>query len=134
MSRPRVLLAEDHAGVMERLAYLLGDDFEIVDTVGDGQALVEAARRLRPDLILADIQMPVMSGLEALRDLRADGIDVRVLSLTAHADRQLAAQAMRAGASGFVLKQLAGEELLTISEVLDGRVYLTALLSNEKGP
>jgi DNA-binding NarL/FixJ family response regulator len=135
MSRPKVLLAEDHACVAESLVFFLRDDFEIVGTVRDGQALIDAARQLRPDVIVADIQMPVMGGLEALRRIRADGVDVRILFLSGHSDAQLAAQAMRAGANGFVLKQVASEELLTaIAEVLQGRVYLSPLLSTGTRP
>jgi DNA-binding NarL/FixJ family response regulator len=132
MSRPKVLLAEDHTVVAKSLVYLLRDDFEIVGTVGNGQALLDAVPRLRPDVIIADIQMPVMGGLEALRQLRKDGIDVRILILTAHHDAQLAAQAVAAGAHGFVLKQTAGDELLpAIQEVLHGRVYVSPLVCDE---
>jgi CheY-like chemotaxis protein len=83
MSRAKVLLADDHSIVARGLARLLRDDFDLVGTVTDGQALVDAARRLKPDMIVADIAMPVISGLEALRRLRAGGDPVRVLFLTA---------------------------------------------------
>ena len=106
------------------------NDFDIVGTVRDGQALIDAAHQLQPDVIIADIQMPVMGGLEALRQLRTDGVDVRIILLTAHSDAPLAAEAVRAGADGFVLKQTAAEELLTaIDEVLQGRVYVSPTLS-----
>jgi DNA-binding NarL/FixJ family response regulator len=135
MSRPRVLLAEDHTAVANSLVRFLRDDVEIVATVRDGEALVDAAQRLRPDVIIADIQMPVMGGLEALRQLRAQGLDVPVLLLTAHDDVELATEAMRAGAAGFVLKQTAAVELLTaIGEVLQGRSYLSPRLSKERTP
>jgi DNA-binding NarL/FixJ family response regulator len=130
MSRPKVLLAEDHAAVATSLTLFLRDDVEIVATVRDGEALIEAAQRLKPDVIIADIHMPVMDGLEALRQLRMRGLHVPMLLLTAHHDAALAAQAMRAGANGFVLKQTATEELLTaIGEVLQGRNYLSPQLS-----
>jgi DNA-binding NarL/FixJ family response regulator len=135
MSRPRVLLAEDHTAVANSLARGVGDDVEIVATVRDGEALVDAAQGLRPDVVIADIHMPVMGGLEALRRLRTQGIDVPMLLLTAHEDAELAAQAMRAGADGFVLKQTATVELLTaIGEVLQGRSYLSPRLSKERTP
>jgi DNA-binding NarL/FixJ family response regulator len=125
MTRATVLLAEDNDVVAKSLARLLRDDFDLVGTVTDGQALIDAARRLRPDVIVADIEMPVVSGFEALRQLRTDGIDARVLFLTAHADAQLAGEAIRAGAAGFVLKHTAGDALITaIGEVLQGRVYV----------
>jgi DNA-binding NarL/FixJ family response regulator len=115
MSRPRVLLADDHAGVAESLAFLLQDDFEIVGTVSDGHALIEAARRLRPDVIVADIQMAGMGGLEALRQLRTTGDDVRVLFLTGHSDAQLAARATRAGAAGSCSNRLPARSCSTPS-------------------
>jgi DNA-binding NarL/FixJ family response regulator len=125
MRRPRVLLAEDHNDVAKSLARLLRDDFDVVGIVGDGQALVEAARQLLPEAIVADIAMPRIGGLDALRQLRSDGNRVPILFLTACPDAQLADEAIRAGASGFMLKHAAGEELITaIREVLQGRVYL----------
>jgi DNA-binding NarL/FixJ family response regulator len=130
MNRPKVLFAEDHASVAQALALFLRDDVEIVATVGNGQALIDAAQQLQPDVIIADIHMPVMDGLEALRQLRTRGLQMPMILLTGHHDAELAAQAMRAGASGFVLKMKATEELLTaISEVLQGREYLSPGLS-----
>lgn len=132
MDRPRVLLADDHAIVVDGLSSLLKDQFELVGTVADGPALVDAVRRLRPDVIVTDIAMPRMSGLEALRRLSADGLKSKVIFLTMHSDPQLAAEAFRAGASGYVLKHSAGEELVTaINEVLQGRAYLTPLLTRD---
>jgi DNA-binding NarL/FixJ family response regulator len=120
-----VLLAEDHTNVAKSLARLLRDDYDLVGTVSDGQALIDAARRLGSDVIVADVEMPVVGGLEALRQLRTDGIGARVLFLTAHSDAQLADEAIRAGAAGFVLKHVAGEKLMVaIEEVLQGRVYV----------
>lgn len=135
MSRPKVLLAEDHAAVANSLVSFLQPDVEIVATVRDGRALIDAAQRLQPDLIIADIQMPVMGGLEALRELRRQGLDVPLILLTAHDDAVLADHAMRAGAAGFVLKLTAAAELLTaIGDVLQGRDYLTPRLSEGRTP
>jgi DNA-binding NarL/FixJ family response regulator len=132
MRRTRVLLADDHAIVAEGLATLLQEHVDLVGTVGDGQQLIEAARALQPDVIVADLAMPVVSGLKALRLLKAEGSDAKVIFLTMHADAQLAGAALRAGASGYVLKQSAGEELIrAIREALEGRVYLTPLLTRE---
>lgn len=126
------MLADDHAIVVDGLSSLLKDQFELVGTVADGPALVDAVRRLRPDVIVTDIAMPRMSGLEALRRLSADGLKSKVIFLTMHSDPQLAAEAFRAGASGYVLKHSAGEELVTaINEVLQGRAYLTPLLTRD---
>ena len=128
--RTTVLLADDHTIVAEGLATLLKDHFDLLETVGDGSALIDAARKLRPDVIVTDIAMPVLSGLEALRRLKATRNEAKVIFLTMHADAQLATEAFRAGASGYVLKQSAGEELIAaIQEVLKGRTYLTPLIT-----
>ena len=130
--RTRVLLADDHAIVAEGLATLLKDHFDLVGIVGNGSELIDAARKLRPDVIVADIAMPVLSGLEALRRLKAARSNAKVIFLTMHADAQLATEAFRAGASGYVLKQSAGEELIAaIEEVLQGRTYLTPLITKD---
>jgi DNA-binding NarL/FixJ family response regulator len=132
MRRTTVLLADDHAIVAEGLATLLKGHFDLVGTVGDGSQLIDATRELRPDVIVADMAMPVLSGLEALRQLKAERIDAKVIFLTMHADAQLATEALRAGASGYVLKHSAGEELFrAIQEVVQGRVYLTPLLTKD---
>jgi DNA-binding NarL/FixJ family response regulator len=130
--RTRVLLADDHAIVAEGLASLLKDDFELVGTVNNGSELINSAQQLQPEIIVADIAMPVLSGLEALRRLKAARSDAKIIFLTMHADAQLATEAFRAGASGYVLKQSAGEELiLAIQEVLQGRTYLTPLITKD---
>src|SRR5689334_11997309 len=102
--RTKVLLADDHAIVAEGLATLLKGNFDLLGTVGDGNELIDAARKLRPDVIVADISMPVVSGLEALRRLKTTKSDAKIIFLTMHADAQLATEAFRAGASGYVLK------------------------------
>jgi DNA-binding NarL/FixJ family response regulator len=132
MARARVLLADDHLIVAQGLGSLLKDEFDLVGAVGDGQALLQAARQLRPDVIVTDLSMPRMSGLEALQQLNQEGINSRVIFLTMHADPQIATEAIRAGASGFLLKHSAGEELITaIHEVLQGRVYLAPLITRD---
>ena len=132
MRRARVLLADDHTMVAQGLASFLQEDFDLVGIVGDGKELLDAAQRLRPDVIVADMAMPVMDGLEALHKLKAARLDAKVIFLTMHADAQLATEALRAGASGYVLKHAAGEELITaIQEVLQGRTYLTPLIAND---
>ena len=132
MRRARVLLADDHAIVAEGLAALLRGHFDLVGTVGDGNQLIDAARELQPDVIVADMAMPVLSGLEVLRRLKAERIDAKVIFLTMHADVHLATEALRAGASGYVLKHAAGEELITaIQEVLQERTYLTPLIAKD---
>jgi DNA-binding NarL/FixJ family response regulator len=133
MPRATVLLADDHAVVAEGLASLLRTEFTVVGTVTDGTQLLEAARQFRPDVILTDLSMPGVSGLDALRRLKVDGPAgtagsnaPKVIVLTMHADVDLAAEALRAGASGFILKHAAGTELVAaIRAVLQGKTYLT---------
>lgn len=132
MKRPTVVLADDHRIVADGLRSLLKDDFELVDVVTDGVALVESVRRLRPDLVVTDLAMPGMNALDALRELTRLGIQTRVIVLTMHADAQLATEAFRLGASGYLLKNSAGDELLVaIREVLTGRAYLTPLITKD---
>ena len=127
MRRHTVLLADDHTIVIEGLARLLREhDFDVVGTVGNGDLLIEEARRLHPDVIVTDLSMPGLSGLDVLARLKAERITSKLIVLTMHNDAQLAAVAMRDGASGFLLKESAGEELLAaIRQALQGRIYLT---------
>ena len=133
MRRYTVLIADDHAIVKEGLVSLLKEhDFDVVAAVGDGHELIAAARRLRPDVIVTDVSMPGLSGLDVLTRLKAEHVESKVIVLTMHHDGELATRAMRAGASGFLLKQSAGEDLLTaIHQALAGRVYLTPALTKE---
>ena len=130
--RPSVLIADDHTIVAEGLVRLLSRRFDVVATVADGAALVEAAERLRPDVVIVDLNMPSMSGLDAMERLRKDGLASKFVILTMQTEARLAAKAMRAGASAFVLKHSAGNELIdAIDEVLDGRTYLSRALTKE---
>ena len=130
--RPRVLLADDHTLVLEGLRKLLEPRCELVGTVEDGRALVEAAERLRPDVILLDISMPLLNGLEAARRIRTLVPESKLLFLTMHADPTYAKEAFRAGASGYLLKRSAASELTdAIAVVLSGRRYVTPLFSEE---
>jgi DNA-binding NarL/FixJ family response regulator len=127
-----VLLADDHTIVAEGLKSLLADHYDLVGTVADGSQLIEAVKALRPDVVVTDFSMPVMSGLEALRRMKADQLDAKVIFLTMHSDARVASEALRAGASGFLLKQAASEELITaIEDVLQGRTYLTPRLTKD---
>jgi len=130
--RPRVLLADDHLLVAEALKSLLAPEFDLVGVVEDGRALVEAARTLRPDVIVADITMPHLNGIDALIQLRQSGNQVPVVFLTMHRDLSFARRALDAGASGFVLKHSAPAELVSaIRAALDGKTYLTSQLAGE---
>lgn len=123
--RPSVLIADDHAIVAEGLRKLLSRRFDVIATVADGPALIEAAERLRPDVIIADLNMPLISGLEALERLKQRGAAGKFVILTMHKDASVAAKAMRAGASGFLLKESAGHELIgAVDQVLNGGTYI----------
>lgn len=131
MTRIRLLLADDHMLFAEGLQSLLHDEFELLGTVGNGKDLVEATLRLNPEVILVDISMPVLNGFDAVRRIRKDGNTAKVIFLTMHDDATLVAEAFRCGGSGYVLKQAAGEELVTaIREVAQGNNYLTPLITN----
>jgi DNA-binding NarL/FixJ family response regulator len=130
--RPRILLADDHLIVAEALKSLLAPEFDLVGVVEDGLALVEAARTLRPDVIVADVTMPHLNGIDALARLRRDGDRVPVVFLTMHRDATFARRALDAGASGFVLKHSAPAELVSaIHAALEGKTYLTPQLAGE---
>src|SRR5262245_1231130 len=111
---------------MEELVGLLGEQVDVVGTVSDGRSLVEAAVRLQPDVVVTDISMPGMNGIESLRSLKASRVVSKVIFLTMHADSELANEALRGGASGFVLKHSAGDELMTaIDDAIQRLVYLS---------
>jgi DNA-binding NarL/FixJ family response regulator len=130
LRRARILIADDHQLIMEELVSLLGEQVDVVGTVSDGRSLVEAALRLKPDVVITDISMPGMNGIESLRTLKGSGVVTKVIVLTMHADSELVSEVLRGGASGFVLKHSAGEELMTaINEALQDRVYLSAELA-----
>jgi DNA-binding NarL/FixJ family response regulator len=130
--RPRVLLADDHQLVADALATLLRDECELAGRVSDGRALVEAAAALKPDVVVTDVTMPLLNGIDALRELKRVAPHARVVVVTMHADPRLAAEAVRAGAVGYVLKYSAGEELLqAVREVTAGRVYITPLIARD---
>jgi DNA-binding NarL/FixJ family response regulator len=132
MRRPTVLLADDHVVFTDGIVRILKAYFDVVGTAPDGRALLESADRLRPDVIVTDVTMPAMTGVEGLRQLRANGINSRVIFLTMHADPQIAAEVFRLGASGFVLKHSSGDELVNaIEEVLQGHRYMSPALADD---
>jgi DNA-binding NarL/FixJ family response regulator len=131
MDRPRVLLAEDNADTAERLRKLLRADFDVVASVQDGDALIGAAERLLPDVIVTDIAMPGMDGIEAAAIIHHHDPNARIVFVTVHAESMLIDAALEAGALGYVLKDAAGEDLVAaIRAVLSGRQYISRELRN----
>ena len=131
MSRPRILMADDHRMFAEGMRSVLEPAFEVLEIVADGRQLVEAAQRLQPDVIVADISMPQLNGLDAIAQVRHAGCRAKIVFLTMHCDTLYAARAMRAGASAYVLKESASAELLTaIGEALAGRVHVAPALAD----
>ena len=130
MARPRVLLADDHAMVLAGLSSLLDPEFELVGSARNGRELVELSRCLLPDVVVADISMPLLNGLDAVRRVKKSNPSVKIVFLTMHGDVDFATEAFRAGASGYLLKHSAAEELSTaIHEALQGRTYITPLIA-----
>jgi DNA-binding NarL/FixJ family response regulator len=135
MKRARVLLADDHRMVAEGLKSLLLPEFDLVGIVEDGRALVDEARRLKPDVIVADITMPRLNGLEAMALLRKDNPSVRVVVMTMHRESAYARRALAAGASGFVLKHSAPTELIAaIHAAMEGKTFVTPELAGRAAP
>jgi len=126
MKLPRVILADDHTLVAEALRQLIAPYFDVVATVADGHALVDRAISLKPDAVVVDVAMPLLNGLEAGRQLKAKIPSLKLIFLTMNEDPELAVEAMRVGASGYVLKKSAGSELLqAIRAALRGKSYIT---------
>jgi DNA-binding NarL/FixJ family response regulator len=129
MPRPRILIADDHRIVVEGLKRLLDPEFDVLGAVADGRELLAAAEKLRPDVIVADISMPNLNGIEAARQIKKVHEKMKVVFLTMHPDVAYAASAFEAGASAYVLKHSAPDELVTaIREALQGRTYVTPLV------
>jgi len=132
MKKPRVLLADDHKIVLEGLRCILEAEFELVGTVEDGRALVAAAQKFNPDVIVADVSMPLLNGIEAAQQIKKANSEAKFIFLTMHPDVSYATRALEAGALGYVLKHSAPSELVqAIREALRGRVYVTPLIAKD---
>jgi DNA-binding NarL/FixJ family response regulator len=131
MKRTRLLVADDHVMFAQGLESLLRDEFQLLGTAGNGEELVEATKRLQPDVILVDISMPVLNGFDAVRQITESGTNAKIIFLTMHDDATLVSEAFRCGASGYILKHAAGEELVNaIREVAQGNNYVSPLVTN----
>jgi DNA-binding NarL/FixJ family response regulator len=131
MNRPRVLLAEDHAETASRLRKLLGREFDVIASVEDGAALMNAVARLSPDVIVTDIAMPGVDGIAAATEIRRGNPDARIVLVTVHAEAMLVEAGLSAGALGYVLKDTAGDDLVpAVHAALDGQRYVSSELSH----
>ena len=132
IGRKRILLADDHAAMLDEVSTLLKEEYDVVAQVADGAALVEAATRLNPDLIISDISMPVMNGFEAAAELRKRQHLVRLMFLTVQSSPAYLKKARALGVVGYVLKMHTTEQLRTaVKAVLEGKTYFSAELSSQ---
>jgi len=132
MKKPTVILADDHTLVLEGFRRLLETHCELLATVGDGQGLLQAVAQHRPDIVILDISMPVMNGIEAARTLKAKFPLMKLVFVTMHADPAYLRAAIQAGASGYILKQSLSEELTqALHTVLRGQTYVTPLIAKD---
>jgi DNA-binding NarL/FixJ family response regulator len=130
MKRPRILLADDHTMMVDALKHLLQADFNVVGTVGDGRALLRMAAELKPDLVVVDIGMSLLNGLDASEQLKSIQPGIKIIFLTQNREPRFAAEAFRRKASGYLLKDSAASELTTaIREAMSGRRYLSPALA-----
>jgi DNA-binding NarL/FixJ family response regulator len=128
--RPRVLLADDHPRVAEAIGEYVAEAFQLVATVRDGDALLQSAKSLRPDVIIADISMPGIDGLSAMKEIRRQFPEIKVILLTSFGDPSLARYALQAGAAGFVVKAYAPTELVdAIRAVVAGATYVSGAIA-----
>ena len=132
MNRITLLLADDHDVLMDSLVHILRRDFDVVGVARDGRTMIEMAKETRPDVIVTDISMPNLNGIDAARILRQDIPSIKILFLTMHSDFLLVGDAFRAGASGFVLKACDMSELVkAIHSIAKGSTYITPLLAED---
>ena len=132
MKKPRILLADDHTFVLEGFKKLLEDQCDLVGSVEDGRTLLEAAVNLRPDLVILDISMPRLNGIEAAKKLKKQVPDTKLIFVTMHADMAYVDAAFRSGASGYLLKRSAATELMqAVQSVMNDKFYLTPLITKE---
>ena len=131
-NRPKVVVADDHTLVAEACKKLLDAEYDVVATVGDGRTLVRAAAALKPQVIIVDISMPLLNGLDAGQQIKKLVPSVKLVYLTMNQDADLAAEAFRYGASGYLLKTCAASELTTaVREVLKGKSYLSPVIAKD---
>ncbi|ALA60401.1 response regulator [Nitrospira moscoviensis] len=132
MSKPRILLGDDHALVLEGFRRILEGQYELVGTAADGRALVDAAKRLQPDIVILDVSMPMLNGINAAAQIRKLNPAIKIIVVTMHADTDYVRSAFEAGASAYVLKRSAVDELeQAIRAVIAGHSYITPLITKD---
>jgi DNA-binding NarL/FixJ family response regulator len=130
MRKPRIILADDHTMLTEAFEGLLSERYQIVDKVADGRSLIKATERHKPDVVVVDVSMPLLNGLDAARQIKISLPDVKIIFLTVNEDSNLVTEAFQCGASGYVLKNSAASELIdAIEQALRGRSYVTPLVT-----
>jgi DNA-binding NarL/FixJ family response regulator len=131
--KPRLVIADDHTLLLDGLRLMLEPEFELASVVEDGQSLLDAAAALRPDVVLLDIALPAVNGIDAAKELRRITPNTKVIFLTVHSDPYYVAEAFRCGAAGYLSKRSAASELLgAIRHVLGGSQYVSPLLSDQR--
>jgi len=132
LKKPTILIADDHGMVIDGLKEVLKDEYDVVGSVTDGRSVLPEVRRLNPALVIIDISMPLLNGLDCSRQLKESGCSSKILILTMHADATLTREALEAGASGYILKSSPASELRNaIREVLLGRTYLSPAVTRD---
>ena len=130
VERARILLADDHKGIRDRVVRMLEREFEVLEPVKDGRALLEAEAKLKPDVCLLDISMPILNGIETAARLKENGSKAKIIFLTIHEDLDFIVAALKAGASGYVVKpRMAADLRAAIREVLAGRTYISSSIN-----
>jgi DNA-binding NarL/FixJ family response regulator len=131
VSKIRIVVADDHEEMLSLVKEVLQPEFEVVAAVRDGRDLLHAVKNLKPDVIIADITMPEMSGIEATRKIVEEDLEARIILLTMHNDRTMVEEGFSAGAKGYVLKLSASQELVTaVYEIIQGRFYISPLVKH----
>jgi DNA-binding NarL/FixJ family response regulator len=130
MSKTRILLADDHPNLLETVRDIIEPCFEVVGSVGNGSALLKAAAQLNPDVILTDISMPILNGIEAVKRLKESGCQSKIVFLTLHSEHEFVRACFEAGAAGYVLKtRMASDVLNAIQTALEGRIFVSPNLA-----
>ena len=132
MKRARILLADDHPHLLEKVTQLLQPEYEILGAVSDGQALVYAAEKLKPDVLVIDVTMPILDGIEAAKKLKAQGCESKIVFLTVHSDPDYLRACLAAGGLGYVAKSRMSSDLtLAVDRVLAERIFISPTMTGQ---